>query len=354
MSRNLKVGVVGMGAIGPVHMDAYKASGQAEIAAICDLVPAKLNTQGERFGVAARFTDYRKMLKTDIDCVSVCVPNAVHREIAVAALKAGKHVLLEKPMSISAAEAGKILSAAKASKTVCQMAMVNRQRPDIQVLKDYIDAGLLGDIYHMRAVWLRRRGIPGLGGWFTTKARSGGGPIIDIGVHMIDAAMYVANQWKPTHVSAQNYAKFGSPMKNYKYVSMWAGPPNFKGTFDVEDFAAGMVRYAGGATLSFHVSWAANAREEMYVDILGTRGGARVMTDSPLTIYNETSGYISDLQPKYDERTNPFHVQAQKFLAACRGECKPAASFEQGMVLMKVLDGIYSSSKLGREVTVKA
>ncbi len=353
MSRKLKVGVVGLGGIGPVHLDAYQASGEAELAAVCDLIPAKLNAQGDRFGVAQRFTDYRQMLKTDIDCVSVCVPNAVHREVAVAALKAGKNVLLEKPMSICAADAGKIIAAAKAAKTVCQMGMVNRQRPDVQVLKEYIDAGLLGEVYHMRAVWLRRRGIPGMGGWFTTKARSGGGPIIDIGVHMLDAAMYVSNQWKPTHVSAQNYAKFGSPMKNYKYVSMWAGPPDFKGTFDVEDFAAGMVRFATKATMSFHLSWAANAQEEMYVDILGTKGGARVMANTPLTIYTENNGYIADLLPKYDDRANPFHVQAKKFLAACRGEAKPAATFDQGLIMMKVLDGIYASSKVGKEVAIK-
>lgn len=345
----LKVGVIGAGAIGAVHLDAYKACDQAEVAALCDISEAHLAAQANRMNISQRFTDYRELLRTDVDAVSVCVGNALHRDVAVAALKAGKHVLLEKPMAMNAREAAEIVAAGVKARKVVQIGMVNRQRSQIQLARDYVKKGLLGKIYHIHAMLIRRRGIPGLGGWFTTKAMSGGGPLIDIGVHWFDAAMFVSGLWKPTRVSAMTYAKFGSPMRNYRYVGMWAGPPKYDGKFDVEDYATGLVRFGKDASMDFDIAWAANAEDRGFVEILGDKGGLRMLDSKPLTLLTEHNGHLADITPKHAE-VNIFHTQAGKFIAACRGECPPAATAQEGLTVMKLLDAVYASSKAGKEV----
>ncbi len=346
----VKVGIIGMGAIGAVHADAYRACPQAEIAALCDIDAARLAAEGSRLGVSQRFSNYRKLLQSDVDAVSICVGNALHREVSLAALKAGKHILLEKPMAMNAKEAADIVAAGKKARKVIQIGMVNRQRAQIQLARDYVVKGLLGQPYHIRAVLIRRRGIPGLGGWFTTKAQSGGGPLIDLGVHWFDVAMYISGLWKPTQVSAMTYAKFGTPIKNYRYVDMWAGPPKFNGKFDVEDYASGFVRFGKLASMSFDIAWAANAEEAGYVEILGNKGGLRVLDNKPMMLLTEHNGQVTDIIPKYKD-CNPFHVQNAKFIAACRGAA-PAVTAQEGLTIMKLLDAVYQSARLGREVNL--
>jgi predicted dehydrogenase len=352
---NMKIGVIGLGAIGNVHLDAYRNCGQADVIAISDVDAKKLTAAGNRLGLSStqQFGDYRDLLaSSEVQAVSVCVPNAFHREMAVAALRAGKHVLLEKPMAVSAKEAKLIADAAAKAKGVLQMGMINRHAPESQIVREWAERAALGEVYHMRAVWVRRRGVPGLGGWFTTKAASGGGPMIDLGVHLFDLAMYLSGHWRPTSVSAMTYAKFGKRMRDYKYVRMWAGPPKFDGVFDVEDYATGMVRFGNKATMSFEISWAANAQEERYVEVMGDKAGARVMTGQPLQIWTEHEGRVTDITPKYDDKVSTWETQARKFLAACRGEMKPVATAEQGLTVMKLIDAIYASGKAAKEVKI--
>ena len=353
MARKLKVGVIGLGAIGTVHTEAYLATGEAEVAGICDIDQAKLKARGERFGVKGLFTDYRELLKTDIEAVDVCVPNALHREMAVAVLQAGKHVLVEKPMAINATEGAKIVAAAGKSKKVAQLGMCRRQMPEAQLLRRYVESGLLGEIYHMRAIMIRHRGIPGMGGWFTTKSQSGGGPMIDLGVHWFDMCMWLSGLWNPTSVSAKTYSKFGAPMDKYKYVSMWAGPPKLDGVFDTEDYATGLVRFGDKATLNFEIAWAANSRSESFVEIMGDKGGARIMDGSPFKLLTEEHGNLVELMPQFDPKANAFEIQARKFLAACRGECAPVATMQQGLIVNRLIDSIYKSSETGKEAAIK-
>jgi predicted dehydrogenase len=345
VAKKLKVGIIGVGTIGNVHADAYKATGEAEIAAICDIDEAKLKRVGDRLGVSNRLTSWRELIAQDIDAVSVCVPNVLHHDFATGALKAGKNVLLEKPMAMNAAQAASICKTAAKAKGVIQIGMVNRQAPAAQTLRDWVKAGRLGEIYHINVKLIRRRGIPGMGGWFTTKAKSGGGPMIDIGVHAFDLGMFVSGLWNVTSVSAKVYAKFGPAMRDYKYVGMWAGPPNFNGKFDVEDYSCGFARFGKKATMTFDISWAANAREECYVDVLGDKGGARIFDGSPLTILSEQEGRLVDIMPKYSDKVNAFEMEMRKFIAACRREAKPAATAEQGLAVMKLIDAIYLSDR---------
>jgi len=352
VSDAVKVGIIGMGAIGSIHADAYRNAGGAEITAVCDIDEKVLATKADKLGVDGRFTDYTDLLAADCNAVSVCVGNALHRDVAIAALQAGKHVLLEKPMAMHPGEAAEINAAAADADGILQMGMVRRQAPEAQVARDYVAKGLLGEIYHMRAVMIRRRGIPGLGGWFTTKAASGGGPMIDLGVHWFDMAMWLSGHWNPTAVSAQTYAKFGTNMKDYTYVNMWAGPPKLDGVFDVEDYSTGFVRFDDKASMSFEIAWAANAKEESFVEVLGDKGGVRVFGGKGLQILTEDNGRLADLAPQFDTKANPFTAQKAKFLAACRGEIDPVATGTQGETVMKLIDAIYASGEQNREVAI--
>ncbi len=349
-----KIGIIGMGAIGRVHAEAFKALPDAELSAICDISGERAKAQGEKYGVpeSNRFTDYKKFLKSDVDGVVVGVGNALHREVALAAFQAGKHVLVEKPMAMNARQAQDILNASKKSRRALQVGMVRRQSAESRLARDYVQKGVFGKVYHIRAVLIRRRGIPGLGGWFTTKAASGGGPLIDIGVHWFDLAMHVSGLWKPTAVSAMTYAKFGPRMKGYRYVSMWAGPPKFDGVCDVEDYAAGMVRFGKQASMSFEIAWAANAQEQGFIDILGDKAGITLCDGKPLCLLTEHGDRVADVMPKIDANVNSFKDQAASFVAACRGDAPPAATGEEGVTVMKLIDAVYKSSDQGKEILI--
>lgn len=352
MKRTVKIGIIGAGAIGAIHLDALKTVPAARVIALCDTEAEKLTRTAKDYGIERTFTDYKKMLKEkDIDAVYVCSPNSLHCEMTIHAFKAGKNVFCEKPMALNAARARKMVAAAKASRKILQMGMVSRHGAEAKMLKSFIDKGYLGRIYHMRVVRLRRRGIPGLGGWFTTKRLSGGGGLIDIGVHSIDLAMWLANQWKPQRVSAATYAEFGPRMRDYVYTGMWAGPPNCRGVFDVDDYACGMVRFTGNVTMTLEISWAANAQPGDSVEILGDKGGIRSGGGNPATIFTEQNKHIVDLTPQTG-KTNPFEVQAAQFINTVLGKDKPAATGEEGLTVMKVLDAIYKSAKLRKEVAL--
>ena len=250
------------------------------------------------------------------------------------------------------AEIGKtILAARDAAGKKLQMGMVWRQTPEAVVVKEAIDNGRLGEIYQTRVKLIRRRGIPGLGGWFTTKAQSGGGGLIDIAVHFLDLSMWITGNWNPTRVSAKTYSKFGSPMKDYHYVSMWAGPPKYDGVFDVDDYAAGLVRFGKKATLSFEVAWACNAEDESYIELLGTKGGVKVGTDKTI-LRTEVDNRMADIQLYYDKNKDRFAIEMEKFVAAVQGKGEVAATGEEGLMTMKLLDAIYKSSELDQEVEV--
>ena len=273
MSRKVKIGIIGVGTIGSVHADAYAKVADADVVALCDINPETLKAKSARHGVARTYADYHDLLADpEIEAVSICVPNDLHAPIAIDAFKAGKHVLLEKPMCLNAGLARQIVAARDASGKLLQMGMVRRQCAEADVIRPLIAAGQLGKIYQINIKQIRRRGIPGLGGWFTTKARSGGGGVIDIAVHSLDLALYLTGLWNPTAVSAKTYSKFGSPIKDYHYVSMWAGPPKPEGVFDVDDYATGFIRFGAEATLTFQVAWACNSTPEDSIEIIGDKG----------------------------------------------------------------------------------
>ena len=350
MAAKLRVGIVGMGAIGNVHAEAYQKVDDIEIAALCDADEKVLARAGEKYGVSNCVSDFDALLKSDIDVVNVSVGNVLHKKFAIAALEAGKHVFLEKPMALNAAEAEEIVASAKKAGKVLQIGMVYRFGPEAQLIRDCAKQGMLGEVYHMSGVLTRRRGIPGLGGWFTTRAQSGGGPMIDLGVHWFDLSMFLADRWNPTSVSAKTYAKFGPRMKNYNYVNMWAGPPKLDGTFDVEDYSTGFIRFGEKATMSFEIAWACNVERSRYIELLGDKGGVKYCIGEPPVFFTEHGGRPANIQPLYDKSLNQFEEQARVLVANCHGEQNEAATGRQGVTVMRLIDAIYASSEANREI----
>ncbi|MCE5328473.1 MAG: Gfo/Idh/MocA family oxidoreductase [Planctomycetaceae bacterium] len=352
----IKIGVIGTGTMGNCHAGNFSQYPDFQLTALCDIDKAALQRTAEKYNITQTYTDYRKLLSSaDVDAVVVPLPNYLHAPVTIAALEAGKHVLCEKPMTVSVADAKAMVAAAVRARRkglALQIGVVWRQDGRAMTIKKLIDSGKLGEIYHVRATLIRRRGIPGLGGWFTTLKKSGGGAVMDIGVHWIDLAMYVSGLWKATAVSAANYAKFGPLMKGYHFGGMWAGPPRYDGTFDVEDYTTGLVRFGKSATLNFNIAWAVNGPDAGFIEFNGTKGGA-VFTPGgdKVTIFTEQKNQPANVEVPVISTEEFFTRQARLFAAACRGKGQVPATPEQGLDVVRVLTAINASAKAGKEVS---
>jgi predicted dehydrogenase len=191
----LRAGVVGLGYAGEQHLKIFVRVPGVEPVALASLEEDRLGELGGRYGVPDLYTSWEELVaRDDLDIVSIGAPNNLHAPIAIAALEGGRHVLCEKPLARNGAEAQRIVSAARKADRAVHIAFTQRERGDVQALKRHIEEGNLGRIYHAKATWMRRNGIPGMGGWFTSKELAGGGPLIDLGVHMIDMAIYLMGE----------------------------------------------------------------------------------------------------------------------------------------------------------------
>ena len=237
-----------------------------------------------RKGKAAE--DYREMLQDPaVDAVSVCVPNYLHAPITVDCLDAGKHVLCEKPAAMNYAQALQMKVAADRNGRILNIGVVNRFNTAVNKVKNMILAGELGEVYHVYCSFRSHRSIPGLGGPFTTKALSGGGVLIDWGVHFLDLINYCIGSPTVRSVSGAAYGKLGRNMRDYVYTDMWAGPPDYSGTYDVEEFITGMVR-TDGPTITLNGAWAQNINDDaMFIEFLGDKAGSSfsISAGSPFT-----------------------------------------------------------------------
>ncbi len=348
----LRVGVIGTGGISQVHLEAYAAHPEVEIAALCDINEERVRGCGQKFDVSRLFTDYRDMLRMeDLDAVSVCAWNSVHAPATIAALRAGKHVLCEKPMAVSAKEAAEMVKAAEESGKLLMIGFVRRFGNDAAVLRDFIDGGMMGDIYYAKASYLRRSGSPG--GWFGDRSRSGGGPLIDLGVHVIDFVRYFMGRPKAAAVSGVTFSRLGNRdgIKTPKgYLAA-----DRSDLFDVEDMAAALIRFENGAAMTVETSFSLNIRQDTgSIELFGTRSGVKV--DPGIEFFSDMNGYLVDVRPSGDTSLSfqgLFRKEIDHF-ADCilRGaECISPA--EDGVELMRIIDGIYESARTGREVSLR-
>lgn len=345
----LNVGIIGVGGIARVaHIPGYKEAG-AHIAAVADSNGAAAEQVGRELG-AAFTTDYRELLRRDdVTAVSVCVPTFMHAEVVIAALKAGKHVLCEKPPAVTGAEAAAMGQAAAENGRILLYGFSARFRSGNLKLKEWVDKGVLGDVYAARAGWMRRRGNPA--GWFTDKAKSGGGPLIDLGVHGLDLAWWLMGRPEPIAVSGAIYFKFG----NYQGADALTPDPVMqihlrekpKNVYNVEDSAFAFIRFRNGAHLFLETAWALNCKKESrYLLLYGSRGGASM---NPLEIYTDLHGTLADLTPEVAEN-NPYQEEIRHFVACVRGEEEPISPAGDGVTVMRMVEAVYESAQTGKEV----
>ncbi len=352
MAKPIGIAVIGTGYIGQgAHLPAYQKmqdEGLARVVAVCDINEAALRAASDKFGVAHTFTDYRKMLEMgEIDAVDVCTPNYLHKQPVVDSFAAGKHVICEKPLAVNALEGAEMVAAGRAAGRQLGVALNVRFGAGAQAVKRFVDDGRLGEIYYARAHALRRRGIPGWG-LFTQKDKQGGGPLIDIGVHILDLTLWLMGHPEPVSVTGQTYAKFGTREGVLGLMGQW--DPR---TFTVEDFAAGFIRFKSGATLSLESSFAANiAENQFHTLLLGSEGGAHLYPsdDSRTRLFREESGTLTDTTPVFLPRVGTHEAELRAFVQALADDAPVPVPGEQGLLVTRLLDALYESAETGREV----
>ena len=350
--KKIRIGIIGNGGICKgAHVPTYLKDERVEIVGVCDIIEERAQfLKDEYFPEAKVYTDYKELLKDEtIDSVDICTPNYLHSIIAVDAFKAGKHVFCEKPDAIDVTEVLKMQKAADEAGKVLMVMRNNRFVDASQYAKRYIDAGKMGEVYAGRCGWQRRRGIPGKGGWFTTKAQSGGGPLIDLGVHMIDLAIWLMGNPTPVSVSANTFSKFADNDTSDSVNSDF-GDKNAEGTFDVEDLAMGMIRFDNGAVLQIEFSWASNIkRERRFVELRGTKSGLKWENDD-IEIFTEEDGQLLDIKPAGRLESKGHHNNLVHYLDVLTKDADPCFKPQQGVDMIKILCAIYESAKTGREV----
>jgi predicted dehydrogenase len=340
----LKMAVIGLG-MGRGHARGYHSHPQADLVAICDMDEQRLQDVQKELDVPRVYTDAEAMFRAeDLDGVSIAVPNKYHAPLTIAALKHGLHVLCEKPMAMTVKEAERMNAAAAKADRKLMINFSFRFTDAAYALKQQVESGVVGDIYFGRSVWHRRRGMPRFGGWFGIKELSGGGPLIDLGVHRLDLALWLMGYPEPIAVTGSTYNRIAGPLAK-----------KAKKKFDVEDLACGMVKFANGATLILEASWALNQqeREHMTTNLYGDRGGLvhRNVDDG----YDFTAEICTDeggdqFTKRLDWRSGSTPSSYHEFVNSIIDKRAPMATGDQGVKVMKILEGIYKSAESGREV----
>ena len=356
-----KVGIIGAGGMVRYHIEGFKDGG-AEITAIADLNVEAAQKVADEHAIGAVYGDIAEMLAdADIDAVSIIVPNKFHAPLAIQALEAGKHVFCEKPPALNATEVKELIAAAdKAGKTL-MFNFNNRARPESYAMKAEIEKGTVGTINSAQAKWIRRTGIPGFGGWFTNKAMSGGGSLIDL-LHMIDLSMHFMGYPKPTHVIGQTFDTF---IDNKDFKGPWGIPDNADGVNDVEAAAHGCVLFETGQILSFQVSWAEMVkREEVSVNFQGTAAGGKVERLFGEDGIDETAIDTCELYVQEDGKSVNRTIEVEEcedmgrirsacnFIRTVDGSEAPLNTPDEALSLMQIIDACYESARTGAPVSI--
>ncbi len=352
----LRVAIVGCGGIANgKHMPALKKVAEVEMVAFCDIVEERAVEAAAKYGIpgAKVTTDYNEIANDpDIDVVHVCTPNRSHSFITVACLEGGKHVMCEKPMAKTAAEAKEMLDAAKRTGKKLTIGYQNRQTSSHQVLKREADAGRFGEIYYAKAHAIRRRAVP-TWGVFMNEYEQGGGPLIDIGTHALDLTLWTMNNYEPAMVVGSTYRKLAD---TENAANAW-GPWDPK-EFTVEDSAFGFVKMKNGATIVLESSWALNTLDvaEACTTVCGTKGGGT--TKGSLVFNGEENGMLFTHKPEETEgvafyegfSSDPSVSDMRQWVKAILTDGEPCVLPEQALVVSQILEAIYTSSKTGEPV----
>jgi predicted dehydrogenase len=341
-----KVALIGAGwAARNAHLPGFRAAG-VPVAAICDLNPGPAQALARQYGIANVYSDYKEMIEREKPTsVHVLLPNVAHREPVLFALAAGANVLCEKPLATSVAEAQEMFDAAQAARRTLMAAQSWRFEPASRAIKRLVDAGELGEIYYAEATAMRRMGIP-MWGMFHYKEHSHGGALLDIGVHMLDLAIWLMGNPRPLRVSSMVTAKFG---KRPEFANMLrnAWDPE---RFDVDDFSSSLVHFDSGAALVLRVSWAAHIAEQQLFDVrlLGTEGGATV---TPPMLFKTAGGIPVDGKLQIGAGSG-YEREIAHWLKVLSGQAEPIVKPEETLNVQRILEAAYRSAEEGREITI--
>lgn len=333
-NQPIRLGLIGAGHVAQIsHIPAINKLQDASLVAICDDDIAKAHGLAQRYGVARAFSDFEDLLRVpELDAVVVSTPNHLHAPMTLAALEYGKHVLCEKPPARSAAEAQQMADASRRTGKILMYAMNHRFRTDVQILRRFVEKRELGDIFYAKTGWLRRRGDRHVSEWYTNKRSAGGGALMELGVQMLDLALWLMGNPKVASVTATRFAQ--DPRR------------------DVEDTLAAMLVLEGRATLTLEVSWALLLEKNFaYLNLYGTDGAALL---NPFRLHKEMHGNLMNVTPALQADRNDYKVSYEReiehFLRCIAQGEKPEASAEEGVALMRVIDAIYQSAEARREV----
>lgn len=356
MKEKIKVAVIGCGTIAnSAHIPAYMASDIAEIKYFCDIIPERADAAVEKYGCGKAVYDYHEILDDpELDAVSVCTHNDMHSVISIDFMRHGKDVLCEKPAARILSEALEMEKVSYETGRILSIGVCNRYANSVNHIRKLISDGELGEVYHVYASFRAYRSIPGLGGDFTTKACSGGGALIDWGVHYIDLILYCLGDPKVLTASGEAFCKLGKDMKNYVYESMWAEDTKNteNGTYDVDDSVVGIVR-TDGAVVSFNGAWAQNIGEkETYIDFMGDKGGVRLDYCGNFRFWSTKNGMLTETIPAY--KTNDMHRSEVLDFVECvaKGE-RNRNDIKYAVGTSKILQAIYDSSEAHAEIKIK-
>jgi predicted dehydrogenase len=344
------VAVIGTGAIGQEHIASFQQHPAATVVALAEVSAVRAREAADKYGIREVVSDYRDLLaRQDIDVVSIALPNYLHGIVALEALRAGKHVMLEKPMTTHAREGAKLVAEARKRKRLFMVGQNQRFTADVQTARRLVEIGALGEVYHAKAVACRRAGIPRIGSWFTQRKYSGGGCIYDIGVHALDRTLYLLGEFDAVAVSGKTYAKMGPRGLGggtWGKGEIAPGKP-----FDVCDLAVALIRLKSGRTVLLEVSWAAHQETPGidYTQLFGTEAGLSL---PPLKVFREGKlGYETDLirhLPNIVDSNRMVH-----FIDVLLGRAEPHVKPAESLAVQKILDAIYASAASGREVRIR-
>ena len=350
----MKIAIIGCGTIAnAAHIPSYLNNDEAEIKYFCDIIPELAQAAVEKYGCGTAVEDYHQVLSDpEVEAVSVCTPNNVHPQIAIDALRAGKNVLCEKPAARTYAEALEMQKAQHETGKVLNIGVVNRFNDGVNRIKEYIDQGRLGNIHHVYVSFRAHRSIPGLGGDFTNKAVSGGGVLIDWGVHYLDIVMYCCGDPAIKTVSGETFCKLGKNMKEYVFTDMWAArKPKYDGVYDVDDSVTGLIR-TSGPVITLNGAWAQNiGEEERYIDFMGDKGGIRLQYGSDFTVYTTENNGLISFTPKFQTR-EMFQNEIDGFINCIKTGEKLPSHIDTVIVTAKMMQAIYDSAEQHKEIVL--
>lgn len=348
--KKLKIGIVGVGGISASHIAAYLQNPQAELYAFCDINEERLQQKAKRYGITRCYTDEAQMLRElpELDAVSVCVWNCNHAKCSIMALEAGKHVLCEKPLATTVEEARQMLEASRKNNRLLMVGFCCRFGTEADIIRDYNKHDGFGEFYYAKASFLRRNGNPG--GWFADTSYSAGGPLIDLGVHILDMTRYLMGNPKPVSVYGGTFRKLlnrpGVRKQDGAYLCEDSGA-----VCDVEDLGTALIRYENGAMLFLESSYSLNIKQDVYsMQLFGTKGGVEIAPR--FEMYTDRYGYMLDVSPAgiTIDDSQLFIREIAHFTDCILNGTPCIAPAEDGVEIMRILMGIYESAQTGHEV----